>query len=404
MRNRIARAGAATVLTLLLLCLLPVPTQASGVAVSPVSIEVADAFRGNEYRRTITIGNPAINEARDMSLEAGGEIEDWVTFHDPDDPETAIDSINVPGRPGPTAPAGTARVLVRFRLPDDVATRLYSGSLYVKTVPTGDGGAAVRVPVPVSIEVTGTQILRGTVERVEARWTEIGLPLVIKVTFANTGNVIAQPVIDVAITGDGRTVAAFGYSETEVKVDDRQIIEVEWDTEGSKAGDYTAQVAVSLAGESIDTRNVPVRILPRGGLAAQGTLVDLTYDRPPTLDTLARFDATFKNTGIVDADAKLIAEVYRDGMLIEQLESEKSQVSAGDEDVISAYFRPQQPGDYLVRGRIHYAGKSTAWKELSFAVGGSGAANPLTFAIVGGVGLLVVGTVVVAVRKSRRRA
>lgn len=390
---------------LLLPWLLPLPVEASGIGISPPTIEIADAYRGNEYRRTVTVFN-AGQEARSFALEAKGEIEDWITFHDPDDPETAIEIISVPGRPS-AEQAGTARVLVRIRLPDDVASGTYSSRLYVTSDrlsgDDGDSGHAVRLQAStaLAISVSGSQILRGEVGRIEAGNTEIGLPLVIKVNFANTGNVVARPDIDVAIinAADGK-VAEFSHSETEVRVDAREVIELEWDTSAAgKTGDYTAQVSVSLAGESIDTRNVPFKIFPRGGLAAQGRLVSLSFEQPPALRAMTKVVAEFENTGPVEVSARLVAEVYRDGNLVDLMESEAWLVSAGEDEVIPGYYRPNRPGEYVLKGHVAYEGRRTATQDISFTIaGGGGVPTP---AVAGAGGVLALGTVYMVLRKRR---
>jgi hypothetical protein len=414
-RELIPKAKAIIVLTLMLACLIPAPLQASGIGVSPPSMEIADALRGAEYERTIRLFNTD-EQMGVFELGATGEISTWVTFHDPDDPDTPITSIAVPGRPSPDA-AGTADVLVRFTTPEDAVNGTYSGVLYAETAPFAvDEGEDVQkvklqVSVAVTISVTGAQILRGNVESITARNTEVGLPFVIKVAFANTGNVVAQPTIGVSISKEGETVAEFSHSDTVVKVGKKQIIDVNWDTTAMGTGNYTALVTVSLGGDILKTANLSFQILPRGSLVGEGRLIGLGYEQPPALNTVVKLQATFENTGLVEVRARLNAEVYRDGNLIDVVESQESLVPIGETAVLNAYFRPEQPGDYLIKGLVFYEGRSTEVKELSFTLDGAnsntdqaGQQTSLLGPTLGGViGVLLIGGIFIALRRRGHR-
>ncbi len=84
----------------------------------------------------------------------------------------------------------------------------------------------IRIPSEILIQVTGTQILKGTVKSIITADTEIDYPLKIKVKFQNEGNVIAKPKIAVAITKNGELVDSFIYDETGIKPDKTDTITV----------------------------------------------------------------------------------------------------------------------------------------------------------------------------------
>jgi len=398
-RKSITKSVTVTLLSLLVLCLLPAPVAAGGLGVTPPALEIADALKGDEYQRQIRLFN-TMEEATNLSLSTSGDISQWVTFYDPGDLTTPIESVAVPSKENTS-------VLVRFSIPGDAANGTYSGSLHAETGPLGEEGEQgirLRTSVPVTISVTGTQVLRGTVNRIEARDTEIGLPLCIEVTFANTGNVAAQPDISVAITRDNETVAQFSHGETTVEVDSQQIIEIEWDTSGSQAGDYYAVVEVSLGGSSITTKKLPFKILDHGSLAGDGKLLSLDYEGQPATNTAVKIQATFQNTGAVETRAKLVAEVYRDGNLVDALQSEESVIPAGQQDILTSYFKPDQPGNYSVKGHVIYEGKKTGEKEISFTVAGDGgteAGQPFNLVVpvvIGVIGLLIIVIIYILLR------
>ena len=276
--------------------------------------------------------------------------------------------------------------MVRFTIPADAANKTYEGRLYIETTPAvGEEGVEqvgnvikMKVPVNVTIKVTGIQILEGTVTGVTATDSEVGLPLHLQVGFTNTGNVAVQPSISIKLTRNDMTVAEIDYAETSVKVDSREIILVEWDTAGQEIGEYSAQVEVSLGGSVIDVKGLTFELLPQGTLSRQGELVGLDYEGQPAPNTITKVQAHFRNTGQVDTRAKLVAEVYRKGNLVDTLESEELLISVGREEILTAYFKPDQSGDYKVKGHVIYEGKRTEAMEISLStdIGKGGEAEP----------------------------
>lgn len=398
-RKSITKSAVITLISLLLLWLFPAPAAAGGLGVTPPTLELTDALKGDEYQRTVRLFN-TMEEPTNLSLSTSGDISQWVTFYDQGDLTTPIENIAVPSKEN-------ASVLVRFSIPDDAANGTYSGSLHAETGPLGEeGGQSIRLrtSVTVTISVTGTQVLRGTVNQIEARYTEIGLPLCIEVTFANTGNVVAQPDISVTITRDNKSVAQFSHGETAVAVDSQQIIKLEWDTSGSEAGDYLAAVDVSLGGSSITTKKLPFKILPRGSLTGDGKLLSLDYEGQPATNTVTKIQGTFQNTGPVETRAKFIAEIYRDGNLVDALQSEESVIPAGKQGTLTSYFKPDQPGSYSVKGHVIYEGKKTGEKEVSFTVAGNGgteAGQPFNLAVpavIGVIGILIIVIIYILLR------
>ncbi|MDO8673160.1 MAG: hypothetical protein Q7O66_17280, partial [Dehalococcoidia bacterium] len=80
--------------------------------------------------------------------------------------------------------------------------------------------------------------------------------------------------------------------------------------------------------------------------------------------------AKFVNIGKIDTTATFAAEVYRDGQLIDAMQSEKLAVAPGEEILIPAYTsaRLDQSGSYRVTGYVTYDGKRTEAKDLAFSL------------------------------------
>jgi len=367
----IKRVGIRIVLIALLLLLLSgvtlFPVAAIGIAVTPSHLEISDALRGGEFERNITIYNPD-PEITSYTLSASGDAGLWISFFKQDDPTSPVDRVTIPGNEN-------VRILVKFTIPQDAANGEHKATIIVTSVPaeeaSGGSGQVVSLaaPVAVTIFVTGNQILSGVVNGISADDVEVKYPLRIKVQFHNTGNVVATPLITVKIaTQDGTTINNFTSSEFNVKPQKHETILLEWDTTGKEPGDYIANISVTLGDSVIKQEQLNFAILPVGTLTRSGSLTELKFGGEPGLGVLTAIQATFVNTGKIDTKAKFVGEVYHNDILVDTLQSEELLVIIGDVELLESYFKPDQPGEYRIKGYVIYEGKKTEEKEISFTI------------------------------------
>jgi len=354
----------------LILIILSSNTGAAGIAVSPSKIEMDDVLKGAEPERVLTVFNTATYEDT-FALTVTGDISDWISFYHIDDPATPINNITIPAE-------DRAQVLVKFAIPADTAAGDgYTSKIYVQSIPpeTGAGQAGqiavmIKMPVDITINVTGTQTLAGTVESIATTDTEVNVPLKIRVEFRNTGNVIAKPTVNVDISRDGAVVDSVTYSDKEVATNRKEIIPVEWDTAEIKSGDYVAKVSVLLGPEVLETKDLPFKLFPPGALTRQGNLTSTTCEGEPAVGAVTKILATFVNTGGIDTMAKFTGEVYVDGNLVGTVESNELLVPIGASETLTSYLTVDSPGNYVIKGHVEYEGRTTDTKELSFDVSG----------------------------------
>ena len=358
----------AVITVFLILCLCSIANAGIGLGISPASITISDAFKGGTYERTITVFNTG-DETGNFGLTAEGECADWISFYKEDEPTTPLTEVTIPGK-------DKAKVLVKFDIPEDIANADYTSTIFAQSTPEEEEGegavahAVIRIPSEILIQVTGTQILKGTVKSITTTDTEIDYPLKIKVEFQNEGNVIAKPKIAVAITKNGELVDSFVHSETGIKPDKTDTITVLWNTTGRETGDYAANVAVSLGKkqELLASKDLPFKILPFGTLTRKGALQSLTIEGEPLVNIVIKLAANFENTGEIDTMAKFKGEIYHEGKLLDVMESEEMFVEVGEKGKLTSYYKTLEPGSYAIKGRVFYAGKETAEKEVSFDV------------------------------------
>ena len=339
-----------------------------GLGISPASVTISDAFKGGTYERTITVFNTG-DETGAFGLTAEGECADWISFYKEDEPTTPLTEVTIPGK-------GKAKILVKFDIPEDIANADYTSTIYAQSTPEeeeGEGAAAmavIRIPSEILIQVTGTQILKGTVKSITTADTEIDYPLKIKVEFQNEGNVIAKPKIAVGITkaGGGELVDSFVHDETGIKPAQEGTITVLWNTTGRDTEDYVANVAVSLGEELLASKDLSFKVLPFGSLTRRGVLRSLTIEGEPFINRFIKVHASFENTGEIDTMAKFKGEIYYGGNLLDILESDEMFVEVGETGKLTSYYKTLESGSYAIKGRVFYAGKETAEKVVSFDV------------------------------------
>jgi len=396
------------------------PVAATGIAVTPSHLEISDALRGGEYERNITIYNPD-NELTDYTLTASGDAGEWISFYKQEDAVSLVNRVTIPGNE-------SVRMLVKFTIPHDAANGEHKATIIVTSVPaeeaSGGSGQVVSLaaPVAVTIFVTGSQILSGVVDSINIDDVEVKYPLRIKVQFHNTGNVVATPLIAVKIANqDGTTINNFTSSEFNIKPERRETIPLEWDTTGKDPGDYIANVSVTLGDSVIKQEQLNFSILPTGTLTRSGSLTELKFGGEPGLGVLTAIQATFVNTGQIDTKAKFVGEVYHNDILVDTLQSEELLVAVGNTEFLEAYFKPDQPGEYRIKGYVIYEGKKTEEKEISFAITKNDEVEHLTNAIstsagdpkqtfdffilaLGVIGALVIIVVIFMILRSRRES
>ena len=339
-----------------------------GLGIAPASMTISDALKGGSYERMISVFNTG-DDAGTFMLTAEGECSEWISFYAECDPTTPLAEVAIPA-------GGKAKVLVRFDVPGDIANAGYAGTIYAQSIPKEssetEGAAAqavIRIPSKITIDVTGTQILKGTVKSITTSDTEIGHPLKIKVLFQNEGNVVAKPRIAVAMTLDGELVDSFVHDETGVKHDCEDTITVIRNTTDQEVGDYTADVEISLGGEVLATKSLPFKILPFGTLTRQGELTSLVTEGDPLAGRMIKILADFKNTGKIDSRVAFKGELYRDGEFVDLIKSDEMLVEVGETRRLTSYYKIPSSGRYEVKGCVLYEGKETDTLEVSFDVG-----------------------------------
>lgn len=392
----------------LLVVLGPCLLYANGVGVYPSNIEFRDVVRGGEYFRTIGIINNGQSD-RVFHLTSDGPAGQWLSFVDEDDRTTLVESVSV------TA-GESANVMLRLLVATDAPNDLYQGVVRVLSTPgtveegTSGAGISIGAEIAIAISVIGEQRLNGQLTDLAVRDTEVGLPLRILATVANTGNVQLRPQLTLQLQKENSINQVAFPAEQVVYPGETRTLELEWDTTGQAIGKYVGQAYLRTGEYEIGRKQLSFEIFEWGHFQRQGELVKLTLADAETMvirpNDMARILADFKNTGQIDTRAKFIGQVHQGERLIDVITSEELIVPVGHTVRLESFLKLPEKGEYTLVGKVNYEGKETDEKRITFLVEPKPRSFPLTYVIAiaaGAAGLLMGGTAVVATRMLRKR-
>lgn len=364
-----------------------------GIGTSPASLFLDGTFHGEtRWERVwvhVTCTTCPTQTPVEVTLACSGDLCPWMSFYD-DDRVTPLEKALITLGPNGT---GGKWLSIRFTIPEDAPVGVSTGSFEPSAAPqgsmAGEGETGVSIilgsPMDITINVIGTPIFSGIADSFSAKDTEVGYPARIQYRFQNTGNVRAAPQATISVLKDGQPVTTFGAPRQDIEkvnVGATVTITAEMDTKFVEPGEYEAEISVSLQDAVVGAGKVKFAVLPKGTLTRAGAFTNLELDEAsPTLGTLAKMFAHFTNIGQIDTQARFEAEIYRDGKLVDTLQSGSVLVPTGQSGIVTAYYKVDAPGTYRIDGYINYEGKLTDRREISFTVApGPGETPPPTAA------------------------
>lgn len=122
-----------------------------------------------------------------------------------------------------------------------------------------------------------------------------------------------------------------------------------------------------MNGKELRSENLLFKILPPGTLTRQGKLTNLSIEGEPAIG-LMKVNAIFANTGDIDTHAKFKGEVYKNGDLVDMIESEELTTPKLRSLALTSYLKIDSPGNYMIKGKIIFGEKETNVTEYSFKV------------------------------------
>jgi len=325
---------------------------AEAIAISPARLQF-ELYRGETAESTVTLFNPTENEVR---FKIGADDhQDWFSFSESE---------------GTLAPEESKKVKVRVNPPSDSANGEYTTliSLSFDEESSGQISLNLATAIKTKIILTGKQVVNLITKNIEAMDTEQSLPIVLKISLLNGGNVRTRPTAEVILKKNNRILERLIVELPEILPNSESDFYLNLSAGNLEVGDYLAVIRLRLNNRDISENQLTLRIHPLGTFTRVGILSNLSFERKPALGEITKLIAEFQNTGRINLRAKLISEIYLNNQLIGKVESEEKLVWIGEKAELTAYLKPGSEGAYRIISRILFEGEETELKELTFEI------------------------------------
>jgi len=355
---------------------LPLPhADAAGIAVSPSQVYFNDMLRGTSADYSVRVYNP--DKTYSLSYN--------ITVND-----TISDTISVSPSSGDVAPQSSTVIVISAHVSPTKPNGLYNGTVLVNSqisVPQENGQSGVilqpAVNIVVSYSVTDQQTMGLVVNNVQLFDTEEGVAFPLSMNATGTGNVDAQPVIRLTLTGVGNNTASGTSDIANVTIKARTTQDVHTTYPNTLAkGQYTARADVLFNGTSIFNTTKQIEVFEKGILKSKGGLTAIHIDGSSFVKTgeTVKLTAPFTNTGEIGVNGTLVCEIREDvggsnvtgGKLVGTAQSNTLEVLPGQTVELSTYYTPHAAGAYIITGHVQYANKVTEDKATVLTVSDSG--------------------------------
>jgi len=403
------------VVLLLFILILPVSnlqaSESSHPVIGPTYIGMNNVLKGTEIQRTIFIDN---TDELDhiVNLSFIGDIESWVTFHEMRNTTIPITSTRV-------NKSSYIPIVLKVTVPEDAANRVYYGNISAifESVEVNETGAHVQLEshAIVRLDVVGDQILNVSVERITIEDVEIEFNAKIIVEFENTGNVVAEPLVEVTFnrvgtenTGD-LFLSSEEFSFNEIKPGELGTYLMRWNTSKAQLvqyGTYEAHFNISLGGIIVKEETLTFKIFEKESLLRKGEIGDIRYEGKLKKGETVHIITNFSNTGEIDIDAQFFANIYLNGDFKNDTKSPIVNVPQYDRATFESIIPITEDGDYIFECYVHYNDVlniiegDTETLQLTFTVGAVSNLEINPFILIP---ILIVAVVVILFLTQRKR-
>jgi hypothetical protein len=263
---------------------------------------------------------------------------------------------------------------VTIRPPADTPNGYYSTYLHFVAVPniSAEGrtvaiiqtAVAMRVEVSISdFEIKSCKVISSGIIS-----SEKGEPVTMLFQIFNNGNVVNTPTFKLDIWDQSQTeiVKTLSFSPYSILPTIRDSYYINVSTNDIAADQYFAEMTVP---DCDNYRNVETfDILAPGTVSTSGDLVHIKNDAWFFVGDTVDIAPVFINTGEKTVSAQFKGFVFRDGKLVDTLDSETLDVMPQQTIEFPFYYVPKTSGRYIVKGRVFYDKKRTFEIESRFNV------------------------------------
>lgn len=168
-----------------------------------------------------------------------------------------------------------------------------------------------------------------------------------EVVLYNQGEESFSPVLKVDIKVLENTLGHIEHELEELGPGETRTYFVAWDNTGMEPGEYDARATVYLGKKEILMES-KFTILPEGSLAKEGEIVSLGLIEQPLTYQDTVIETSIKNHGEIPAAFQTMGEVYRDGELVQTMESPMVLIKSGETEKVPMLFNVPGIGEYEI--------------------------------------------------------
>ncbi|NOX31289.1 MAG: hypothetical protein GXP35_14755 [Actinobacteria bacterium] len=339
------------------------PAWAGGVGGSPGTIDISNALRGSTIYRTVKLVNNT-GVATPFKIDFEAEAGPWMTLLDAEDRTTEISELLDEDGTGTSA-------IIRIDVPNEIENGTYVGVLRARLAPpdTESGtGVGLGVKIPITLDVSGDQVISGALLDVALPNTEVGVPARVTARIENSGNIQVTPELTLEILDNNGTPISKTTTATNATFPgESKIFEVTWDTSEAKPGEYVAELSVKFGGIDLGTERREFTVYPAGTLSQVITFMSLELDTEPQAGGFARFTATVGNPGQIETFATVVGELTRNGETVGLFEGLEYLVQPNETLLLPVNFEIPEEADYVFTARVRYEDSETEPISVAFS-------------------------------------
>ena len=369
----------------------------------PTKVSYSQALRGGSYTETIGLINGG-STPKTFYFASDGRAGAWLSVVRSSAPTKALRSV--------LADPGDTDLLLRLRVPATLSNGTYQGRLVVEAPPVkaanGTSSVGFGAVVPVTVHVTGTQILAGRLlDAYTYPKVEVGSPVTVFARVHDAGNVAITPVFHLLITKAKTVVFNRTTSAGTLQPSGLRVLQLDWpgnDTETQTLGVYHAELSASFRSVNLGSKSMSFRLVPYGSLHRGGKLLGLKLLNHPSAGYSAELQASVRSSGLLPQETTFVGQLYRNGALVQGVKSlAPVLLQPSQSGVINIPVPVAKDGLYRITGVATFDGAQSKTETLTFRVGP--APLPLLYPFAGGAAVLVLFGLLVlfALRRRRRR-
>lgn len=340
------------VIIVALILLMSTMTLAIGLGISPSKLDYKKVLKGGFSQKTVLISTDTVDELT-VFLEKQGEVSEWIGFGSMGE---NIEDFTV---------TKNSPFLLRVRIqpPNNVQNGNYTGYIRVVTdkiqnMETGKGSAVkAAFMININVEIVGDEIVNCIAGGLDIRSFEIGEELPLSYTIENTGNVLISPDVEIKLSdNEGNDVNKMESSSDSLLPTLKNTYTQELSNK-LKEGQYFANIKVPLCNAN---QVITFNVVGPGGISDTGELLEITNPIWGNTDDILPITATFKNTGARNVRAKFVGTIKDvGGKVVKLIDTDYLTVAAGETERFQTFFKPNDPGQYFVNGKINFNNKIT---------------------------------------------